>query len=110
MLDRLKGKKMYNACATLEINLSHSSCTHASQALYGDVKTHRSSVMPQAQAYVHRFGPGLVLYWFGHAPMELLVADCLNDVVIMGWDIPKEFMLPTGNIFRDGFKGSSLHI
>mmetsp|Transcript_13360 Transcript_13360/g.25078 ORF Transcript_13360/g.25078 Transcript_13360/m.25078 type:complete len:314 (+) Transcript_13360:353-1294(+) len=84
-------------------------CWIDSKALYGDVKTHNSSVVPQAEAYVHRFGPGLVLYWFGHAPIELLAADCFNDVIIMGWDIPKEFMLPTGHIFRDGFYAAKLN-
>ena len=35
------------------------------KALFGDVETHTNNVLPQVETYVHRFGPGLVLYWFG---------------------------------------------
>jgi hypothetical protein len=63
------------------------------------VNTHQSSVLPQAESYVHRFGPGLVIYWFGHAPLARL-GDAQGDLVIAGWDIPSAFMLPTGEILR----------
>jgi hypothetical protein len=64
------------------------------------VNTHQSSVLPQAESYVHRFGPGLVIYWFGHAPLDRL-GDAQGDLVIAGWDIPKAFMLPTGEVLRN---------
>lgn len=63
--------------------------------LFGDVNTHHFSVLPQAESYLHRYGPGIVLYWFGHAPLDRL-ADAQGDVVVLGWDLPKQFMLPTG--------------
>ena len=66
------------------------------QALFGDVTTHQTSVLPQAESYVHRFGPGLVLYWFGHAPRDRL-SDAQGDISIVGWDLPCRFMLPTGD-------------
>lgn len=28
------------------------------KALFGDVYTHQKNVLPQAEGYVHRFGPG----------------------------------------------------
>jgi len=77
-------------------------CWIDSKALFGDVKTHQTSVLPQAETYVHRFGPGLILYWFGHAPIVLLGTGHGGDVFVAGWDIPKEFMLPTGHLARDG--------
>ena len=67
------------------------------QALFGDVHTHQTSVLPQAEAYVHRFGPGVVLYWFGHAPLDRL-GDAQGDISIFGWEVPDKFMLPTGEI------------
>lgn len=67
--------------------------------MFGDVATHNTSVLPQTESYVHRFGPGMVLYWFGHAPLDRL-ANAKNDLLIQGWDMPDEFMWPTGEIGR----------
>lgn len=67
------------------------------QALFGDVYTHQTSVLPQAESYVHRFGPGLVLYWFGHGPLDRL-NDAQGDISIFGWDLPEKFLLPTGDL------------
>jgi len=75
--------------------------------LFGDVHTHRTSVLPQAETYVHRFGPGLVLYWFGHAPIERL-GDGHGDVVIAGWNVPTCFMLPTGELASHGTTNSTV--
>lgn len=70
-----------------------------SKALFGDVDTHRKSVVPQAESYLHRFGPGLIMYWFGHAPPSRL-DDLSGEIVIAGWDLPEKFMLPTGEILK----------
>eukprot|EP00979_Chaetoceros_neogracilis_P015092 scaffold5365_cov165-Chaetoceros_neogracile.AAC.2 len=80
-------------------------CWIDSKAMFGDVKTHDLSVLPQAESYVHRFGPGIILYWFGHAPIELLRTGHGDDVFVIGWDIPDVFMMPTGGFARDGFSG-----
>ena len=63
--------------------------------MFGDVQTHNNSVLPQAESFVHRFGPGLILYWYGHAPIEFL-GDGHGDVLVTGFTLPDEFMLPTG--------------
>jgi len=69
--------------------------------MFGDVNTHQTSVLPQAESYVHRFGPGLVLYWFGHAPLERL-DDGHGDVAISSWKVPEKMLLPTGDtIFKE---------
>ena len=39
----------------------------------------------------------MVLYWFGHAPLDRL-GDARGDIVIGGWELPNTFMLPTGEI------------
>mmetsp|Transcript_3568 Transcript_3568/g.5236 ORF Transcript_3568/g.5236 Transcript_3568/m.5236 type:complete len:126 (-) Transcript_3568:484-861(-) len=70
-------------------------CWIDSKAMFGDVNTHQTSVLPQAESYVHRFGPGLVLYWFGHAPLERL-DDGHGDVAISSWKVPEKMLLPTG--------------
>lgn len=67
------------------------------KAMFGDVQTHNNSVLPQAESFVHRFGPGLILYWFGHAPIDRL-GDGHGDVLVTGFQLPDEFMLPTGEL------------
>jgi hypothetical protein len=67
--------------------------------MFGDTFTHHSSVLPQAEAFVHRFGPGLILYWFGHAPPERL-ADARGDIIIAAWELPTKYMLPTGELLQ----------
>lgn len=79
-------------------------CWIDSKALFGDVYTHNTSVMPQAESYVHRFGPGMILYWFGHAPTELLAGD--KDICIAD-ELPKSFMLPDGTMVGKGYHDES---
>eukprot|EP00571_Detonula_confervacea_P011101 CAMPEP_0172306886 /NCGR_PEP_ID=MMETSP1058-20130122/7863_1 /TAXON_ID=83371 /ORGANISM="Detonula confervacea, Strain CCMP 353" /LENGTH=367 /DNA_ID=CAMNT_0013018915 /DNA_START=97 /DNA_END=1200 /DNA_ORIENTATION=- len=76
-------------------------CWIDSKALFGDVETHTNSVLPQVETYVHRFGPGLVLYWFGHAPLSRL-NDGHGDVVIVGGNMPDMLLLPTGEFHGRG--------
>ncbi len=68
------------------------------QALYGDIDSHRT-VLSQAKSYVHRFGPGMILYWFGHAPLSKL-ENADGDVVIVGWKLPETILWPTGEVQR----------
>ena len=68
-----------------------------SKALFGDADTHRQSVVPQAESYLHRFGPGLVLYWLGHAPH---LNDLAGEIVVCGWELPSQFLLPSGEILE----------
>lgn len=66
------------------------------QALFGDIDTHRT-VLLQAKSYVHRFGPGMILYWFGHAPLSKL-ENADGDLVIVGWRLPDTILWPTGEV------------
>ena len=68
-----------------------------SKALFGDVDTHQQSVVSQAESYLHRFGPGLIVYWFGHAPV---LNDLAGEIVICGWELPNKFLLPDGRIIQ----------
>ena len=67
-----------------------------SKALFGDADTHRQSLVPQAESYLHRFGPGLVLYWLGHAPG---LNDWSREIVVSG-ELPSQFLLPNGEILH----------
>ncbi|XP_068141701.1 CDAN1-interacting nuclease 1 [Drosophila tropicalis] len=37
-----------------------------SKANFGDPKTHKWNIQQQLQSYCNRFGPGIVIYWFGY--------------------------------------------
>ena len=65
------------------------------KALYGDVDTHQTSVLPQAESYLHRFGPGMIVYWFGHAPLSKL-GNVNGDLAIVGWKLPETILWPDG--------------
>jgi Protein of unknown function TPD sequence-motif len=98
MLDRLEGKR-FEAHLPPNCYVVPDQYQSLLQAMFGDVYTHQASVLPQAEAFVHRFGPGLILYWFGHAPPERL-ADASGDVFISSWELPNRFMLPTGEVLH----------
>ena len=65
--------------------------------MFGDVDTHKYSNLPQTESYVHRFGPGLVLYWFGHAPIK---AMGIHDDICISDSLPQSFLWPTGEFGR----------
>jgi len=70
-------------------------CWIDSKALYGDIDTHQTHVLPQAESYLHRFGPGMICYWFGHAPLSQL-ENVNGDLVIVGWKLPEIILWPDG--------------
>ena len=51
-----------------------------SKANFGDVSTHKNTVLPQLKSYLNRYGPGLVVYYFGHAPLDLLWEGVEEDL------------------------------
>jgi len=65
------------------------------KALYGDIDTHQTHVLPQAESYLHRFGPGMICYWFGHAPLSQL-ENVNGDLAIVGWKLPEIILWPDG--------------
>lgn len=50
-----------------------------SKAMFGDFHTHTVGNKEQLQGYVNRFGPGMVIYWFGFDPK---IAQAYPDVVV----------------------------
>lgn len=62
-----------------------------SKALFGDAETHAKYVKEQLSSYENRFGPGIVIYWFGH--QEFL--NTTNLVVLD--DFPSSDQLTTFN-------------
>ncbi|POM68227.1 Zinc finger, C2H2 [Phytophthora palmivora] len=60
-----------------------------SKAMFGDRHTHETENANQLQGYVNRYGPGMVIYWFGHvarlsSDSDILIADAF----------PREISLP----------------
>lgn len=59
-----------------------------SKAMFGDWQTHAKDNREQFESYVNRFGPGLVIYWFG---FDEAVANCYEDVSVAR-EFPKELV------------------
>ncbi|RLN89620.1 hypothetical protein BBJ28_00014457 [Nothophytophthora sp. Chile5] len=60
-----------------------------SKAMFGDRHTHETENASQLQGYVNRYGPGMVIYWFGH------VAQLRSDSDVFITDsFPDEISLP----------------
>nr|CAH0099319.1 unnamed protein product [Daphnia galeata] len=64
-----------------------------SKALFGDEEVHRGYLKDQLYSYWNRFGPGLVIYWFGyvedlekiHQNRTILIRDALPiNMIFMG--------------------------
>ncbi|KAK9807801.1 hypothetical protein WJX72_009813 [[Myrmecia] bisecta] len=57
-----------------------------SKATFGDERTHRHLIENQFDKYVNRYGPGAVIYWFGH------VVDLDSDdvLVLAGFPLPAD--------------------
>ncbi|KAF1332590.1 Zinc finger, c2h2, partial [Globisporangium splendens] len=62
-----------------------------SKAMFGDRHTHETENAGQLQGYVNRYGPGMVIYWFGH------VANLSTDSdVVITHEFPNDIVLPGG--------------
>ena len=55
--------------------------------MFGDPHTHEKETMAQLQGYVHRYGPGMVIYWFDFV-------DTLNSDphVLLARNLPSSFV------------------
>ncbi|CAM9409903.1 unnamed protein product [Pylaiella littoralis] len=70
-----------------------------SKAMFGDELTYVHEHQSQLLSYVNRYGPGLVIYWFGF--VETLVSpkfDGYKKDIMVKADFPSPIMLPDGQI------------
>ncbi|BFF99465.1 protein C15orf41 homolog [Drosophila madeirensis] len=51
-----------------------------SKANFGDTKSHKRNIHLQLQSYCNRFGPGIIIYWFGYQEETPSLPD--NDIGI----------------------------
>ena len=57
-------------------------------------RPHLPTSPSQVTGYVNRFGPGLVIFWFGFVAG---LADVTSSVLILD-DFPEPLLLPTGQV------------
>ncbi|CAM9531048.1 unnamed protein product [Ectocarpus sp. 6 AP-2014] len=70
-----------------------------SKAMFGDEHTYVQEHQSQLLSYVNRYGPGLVIYWFGY--VETLVSpefDGYKKDIMVKADFPSPIMLPDGQV------------
>jgi hypothetical protein len=60
-----------------------------SKAMFGDVHTHVNDNKDQIQGYVNRYGPGMVIYWFGFMPS---ISNAYPDVYVTS-EIPVDSLV-----------------
>lgn len=58
-----------------------------SKALFGDIKTHKRYLYSQLSSYSNRFGPGIVIYWFGYHEEILHLKENSVGLIILA-DFP----------------------
>jgi Protein of unknown function TPD sequence-motif len=85
-----------------------------SKAMFGDPLTHRDNLENQLQGYVNRFGPGLVIYWFGYVeeirdwtPADIMIASKLPDEWVFPGDNSSSSLLPTPSALPASSPGAS---
>lgn len=54
-----------------------------SKALFGDLRTHRRYLREQLTSYCNRFGPGIVIYWFGYLEDIKYLSENSNGLIII---------------------------
>nr|CAG4649525.1 EOG090X0A0V [Scapholeberis mucronata]SVE93757.1 EOG090X0A0V [Scapholeberis mucronata] len=62
-----------------------------SKALFGDEDAHRGYLKDQLYSYWNRFGPGLVIYWFGF--VEDLEKIHQNRIILIRDELPKNMVV-----------------
>jgi len=57
-----------------------------SKALFADERLHEQYMRDQLRSYKHRYGPGIVIYWFGFVKCEeeegILVMDSFPKSIV----------------------------
>ena len=61
-----------------------------SKAMFGDPTTFETEHLPQLMGYVNRYGPGMVIYWFGFVDSLFQLTPTEPDVIVVG-SLPETF-------------------
>jgi CDAN1-interacting nuclease 1 len=59
-----------------------------SKASFGDVESHSRYLKDQLQSYTNRFGPGIVIYWFGFHE-DILTSNKSSNLITILDDFPQ---------------------
>ncbi|XP_005178421.2 CDAN1-interacting nuclease 1 [Musca domestica] len=65
-----------------------------SKANFGCIKTHKTYIQQQLSSYCNRFGPGIVIYWFGyHEDTATLTQNALGITVLDDFPAKEDIQL-----------------
>ena len=68
-------------------------CWFESKAVFGDDEVHEEYVRNQLWPYVNRFGPGAVIYWYGHIKDVKGMEEGRDSIIVLDG-------LPKGRIIK----------
>ncbi|EDW94939.1 uncharacterized protein Dyak_GE22282 [Drosophila yakuba] len=78
-----------------------------SKANFGDTKAHKFNIQQQLQSYCNRFGPGIIIYWFGYHEETPSLPDNNIGITVLA-DFPAKEDLVFMKLAQEEFPAETL--